>query len=53
MITNNLGQIIKEKTINNRKTDFDISDNPSRGMYFIKIYDDTNQLIKISKLLLH
>ena len=53
MITNSLGQIIKEKKINSIKTDFDISDTPSRGMYFIKIYNETNQLIKIGKLLLH
>ncbi len=53
MITNNLGQIIKEKNINSRKTNFDISDDPSRGLYFIKIYNETNQLIKISKILLH
>ena len=44
-LTNNLGQIVSSKQINDLKTTFNLADY-SNGVYFLKIYSESNSLVK-------
>ena len=50
-ITNNIGQIVQNVKITDKKMSFNLSKQQSRGIYFVKIYSDKNELLKIEKVL--
>jgi len=50
-ITNNIGQIVQKVKITDKKMSFNLSKQQSRGIYFVKIYSDKNELLKIEKIL--
>ena len=50
-ITNNIGQVVINKIITGAIMQFDLSSENSRGVYFVKVYSEEGELLKLEKIL--